>query len=1078
VKITNSNDINLLIIRVVFDITGTTPTILLENESLGDDLASCTFWFVVTSPTGTTIHEGSASVPDETGVWTNATIADAWPRPFNQIEWSGPPYVFQAFVKDGAGNVYAGDVQNAAICRPNGNLPTSKNTYGVASVLVQVKCEQGRIYFQDITNTSYKGLEGVIGSSLLRVNFPMDETGNVPDPFVGSNFSTALVPVTYSGKGYQFLVTSLYEYELSEHTFVRIKYLKSDTFGVWCNIDLMPLLCEYQKMIDSIENGSCSNAEAANQKLMLINPKFSMVVMGMFQPLLGIDVPALIEEIKLIGGFDCDCCNAATGIIPVNSSVIDGYNFSVVTTCGDVGGSFVPNGNNIQLLLNDKAYVFKMCDGSPSETSAFSINNSIAGCVKTYCLNVDVAQFAEDMLTVISTDAALVNLFNSIVLSAGEGNFQLIVDGGCIFSSSQSCDYTFSMNPIPASTTFAILAYIQTSDQLYNLNYAFNLSSLPALQTALNALGIGTFIVTDAGGQTVLITSTGNTNNILALAYKNPLLSIATMTKDCVGYTPLSANEVVQNIINYICDLDDTQVDTSQDYEICYIDPADSTQKTATVSSGVPLNTFITELLARGCDTINYIVSLGAVNCNAIKAAFPLSSNAMQANDVFLNTRAGACSQINPIEALYTMLTYGINNTDVMTAFCAMVAACSGGLPCSPYDYFYATIDAGSPAGSEIDLIVTFSHPDAVSNTIRYGRIDNTTTPTYITIPGILPGQSPYTISESPALENGQWRVYIKPVYADGRLCSESFFDTPACTGVNSFSASYNGTTIDITYNVQGSVPNVRVNISYPNGGSSSTIYTNGDVISITPPPNVYGTFFATMQPVCDEDTGFFGAATAQSAFVINPPNNSSITNNASFFQSAFQIFTISPNITQAGTQVLDIGDSVAFYLADGTYGSLYVQVDAAERDDMALSLVTGTGTYYGTPNGTNYFLFTGIPILNGATLVLTDDSSPSGDNYVLSASYNLSIDAVSGSGIPVLPPTGVNGTQSGVQTGMSGSYNVTLSGTVVVTTKLTASVNSVEVDCIAVPTAGVYALSITAAGGDDVRISVNSGAC
>lgn len=161
---------------------------------------------------------------------------------------------------------------------------------------------------------------------------------------------------------------------------------------------------------------------------------------------------------------------------------------------------------------------------------------------------------------------------------------------------------------------------------------------------------------------------------------------------------------------------------------------------------------------------------------------------------------------------------------------------------------------------ANIDLVVNFDHPAATSNTIRYARIDNTVSPSYVTIPGILPGANPYTI---PSVPNGQYRVGIKPVYPDGRLCSEVFFDTPACTGINSFSAAYDGAgNIDVTYTADGSLPSVRVNINYPNGGNASQIFTNGDVISMPIPPSLSGSYLVTMQPVCDVSTGFFGVAT------------------------------------------------------------------------------------------------------------------------------------------------------------------------------------------------------------------------
>jgi hypothetical protein len=59
-------------------------------------------------------------------------------------------------------------------------------------------------------------------------------------------------------------------------------------------------------------------------------------------------------------------------------------------------------------------------------------------------------------------------------------------------------------------------------------------------------------------------------------------------------------------------------------------------------------------------------------------------------------------------------------------------------------------------------------------------------------------------------------------------------------------------------------LPKIRVNISYPNGGSWSQIYVNDGLnITITPPPNVYGDFAITVSPVCNEETGFIGEPTA-----------------------------------------------------------------------------------------------------------------------------------------------------------------------------------------------------------------------
>lgn len=98
--------------------------------------------------------------------------------------------------------------------------------------------------------------------------------------------------------------------------------------------------------------------------------------------------------------------------------------------------------------------------------------------------------------------------------------------------------------------------------------------------------------------------------------------------------------------------------------------------------------------------------------------------------------------------------------------------------------------------------------------------------------------------------------------------------------------------------------------------------------------------------------------------------------------------------------------------------------------------------------------------------------------NYRLNAAAGLSIDSVTGTGVPALGSTGTNGTLTGHHTAMSGSYSVVISGTVGATTKLTMYLNGLADDCVAVPVAGTYPLSVTAIEDDLIIISIELGTC
>lgn len=622
--INGSPDLSQLLVNVIWDISGKQPIIYLQNLSQGANLDLVSYGFYVTSPSQTVIHDGNVSQPDIEGIWSNFTLYSAdpdpnlsppptnyiiapWPRPWNQIEWSGAPYMLTVIAKDSQGNTWELPISQD-ICRPAGNVPTATNTYGLGEVAITPDCNRGQLFAENFTNTSYRGLSGTQESSQFKVNYPDDETDTPPPPFVINNFATALVPITYDSQNYEYVYNGIFLYSFGGGSYVRIRYYRKRTFPVNCNIDLCPLVCEYTKLIEKAVTGNCANATETNQLLLQINGKMNLALMAKSQPLCGIDLPALIEEIKALAGWDCDCCSPS-GIQPFNSANIGDYNFQIISGGGDISGTVGVVGNNIQFTLYDKNYIFKICDDAP--TSAFSVTPSLAGFTKTYCLNVNMVTLATDILNTVATNANLVNLFNSIV-TIGSEDFMLIVDGSCIFQSSSSCNYTYGLANIPATTTFALLTSIKVGNVVNSINFSFNLANLPALQTYLNTLGYGTFVVTDLGSGNISIVSNTNTFDLGDLTYKIGSVSyIADFGKVCTGFLPKSANEVVQSIIYYLCGLDDNQLITSQDYTICYLTgnlegSPPSLINEVIVPAGTKLNIFLSTLLDRNCDTVSY----------------------------------------------------------------------------------------------------------------------------------------------------------------------------------------------------------------------------------------------------------------------------------------------------------------------------------------------------------------------------------------------------------------------------------------------------------------------------------------
>lgn len=702
-QIIGSPDITNLDAQVTWDISGLMPIISIVNLSLGSGLANMNWWFVATSPTDSPIHKGDADNIDVNGAWTSFQITDSWPKPNYTIEWSGAPYSITIFAKDSNGTI-SSITKTAFIKKPAGNKDNTRNTYGQANIYIKVLCERGRVLFEDHTSTSYRGIEGVRINALLTMSYPMDDTGTSVTPFRMSPFVNAMVPITFSSENYAFSAFNIYEYDFGDGVKIRIKYYQQRNFPVLCNLDLAELTGSILKLNDDFERGRCEDMQATQKKLTLINSKFSLAIAGKIEPLSDIPVTKLIEEIKQLGGFVCDCYRSS-GIIPNSSSIIDGYTFDVVHMGGDINGLITNDGPNVHIGLWDKSYVFAMYPGSPNSSNAYRIRNYNSTYNKTFYLDVDPIILAEEMGTNIKNNAYLVNLWSEIF--GNSATFNLVVDGGCIFQSTSTCNYNFVLNNIPASGTFAILSSVKVGSQARNLSFNFNLSNISGLQSYLNSLGIGSFTVTVPSpnlGNDIYIQTLANSNALDALTFKiSGNSNVADMAKDCTGYVPISANDVVQKIIYKICNLSDADIQTSQEFIISYID--EGVQKSLVVNEGASLTTVIQALLNSGNTSISHIISnsgAGAVSCDILKLLFKPNVSTPNSTDFIFTTKNGICSATSYLDVFNYVLEQGLTNATTKELFCNFVASCGQGLTCEPFNYIEPFVTAYNTACTSI----------------------------------------------------------------------------------------------------------------------------------------------------------------------------------------------------------------------------------------------------------------------------------------------------------------------------------------------------------------------------------------
>lgn len=385
----NSPDISTLDFSVLFNISGATPTIVLTNLSTGPDLPSCTWWYVVTSPSGTVFHQGSFSNPDATGNWTTLTLpANAWPQPFGQIEWSGVGYSVTLYVRDGANNTFS-LTYSATICRPSGNNAKTVGNFGTANVYVESRCDIARLYAEDRTNYTYQNEFGTPVSQEITLAFPADDEGNQPAPQTVTDLPNALFAIQYNGN-YSVIMNTVRDYAIGSNVTVRIRYKAYQEFKVQCNIDLCAIIGELNVYFQKINAECGTNIDAStNTKLLRLLTLTNQAMIAKQQPLCGIDVSKIVEEIMELGNFSCDCIIPGGGIN--GSSAIAQILVEPGDTCGDMTITVTQQAQVFKINAKDFTYLFELTPEAVAAGFTIGTATDANTCTKTVTIGFDGA---------------------------------------------------------------------------------------------------------------------------------------------------------------------------------------------------------------------------------------------------------------------------------------------------------------------------------------------------------------------------------------------------------------------------------------------------------------------------------------------------------------------------------------------------------------------------------------------------------------------------------------------------------------------------------------------------------------
>lgn len=744
------------------------PQIKITNLSTVVNAANLKWVFEVISPSGTPIHIGDFIAPDINSVpFAIYTVPEQIPMVFGQLEFSAiNSYSVKVYVQDSTTNIYS-EIKKGRICKPNGN--NGKNNFGYADVSVEAKCSSGKLLITDKTNVLYNSLTGTKVSTSVKLSYPKDDDGNQPADFL-SNQLPLLANILNGGDGYGLYAAHIYDYEVNPGFFVRIRYTYNNkSFPVWCNVDLCPLFCEYDKLLEIVSKNCDSDAKQENnKKLLLINAKIQKAVIGILQPLCGFDVPKIIEEIKEIGGFTCDCCRPQ-GISGIGSVIGSDFTLAVNKIGGDMELNWTSDGNgNYTLNYSDYSYVFNICEDSNS--TAFQLIPSTSGYVKRTCLKVSMLTLATEVLTEIQNNPSLISIINSIVTQTA---LSCSINSQGLFNT--TCNFVTQVNAAVALNTI----YSITINGVINLAPDNLLVTQDvAIATWLNSLSLGTFSVN--------YNSTTKLTTVISTVNTNAVSTIKTLTSGAaegVGpnyiFSSTCGNicSILQSIIDYLKNLNLLQIKIGDKVNVCSIN-ADGSVTTTEFLGQESAYQLAVALGSASCNASSYLASKG-LSPNNLKSQFSeytSTSVTPVAGDYFFMVVNGALVKM-PIEkasiGIFKLLS---SDSAVKDVYC-QGSLCTNVNACSPVTNLAIAAGDTSAFASWTSVVGAVGYKYSLDG-VNYSQIVSTS----LTIPGLT--------------ANTTYSLRIYPVYNNGNglpcLITQSFDTTDAgvlCIAPISFSA-------------------------------------------------------------------------------------------------------------------------------------------------------------------------------------------------------------------------------------------------------------------------------------------------
>lgn len=716
----NSSAITSFGFSASFNIFARTITFNLLPFTTGPNLANRPVSFSVQDQDGVTL----ASINFTTPQIPNAGTTTSWVLDLSSVNFA---FLFQTYaiigaIQDTDGTVYQTNTIYPKICQPT---DLADNGYVPGLFQIIPDCINNVLTVKEATALVYNSLQPSSVSKSGTLNYP---TGTIsPVSFTTTPFSNNVI---YTGQ-YNIQCTTVATYPIGNDVYVLASYITNNVFPVICANKMSSVVCCITKLQQTaIKNCNNSIGENARQQLSDISV---YVMNGLLKEISGQDSTFEVEYIRKF--LSCDCGSSSlsqTEFTPINPAVT-----SIVLN--GVGGTSIPSptttGNT--KTYNIASNVYQIVKGDTGDLAfTIQIDTSVSNTVK-YIITFNYDTMAGYILTAIQNDPTLLAQLNSLIQATGV-NLQGL-NGGCVIDLTKT---NYSLSQAITGSTLVTNIVINGSNFAAPSNLFAN--NPTAVASWLNGLTLGVFSATVTSG-ILTILSLNNTNAVLSLTFTTPNVTQLFQASNA------TLVQVLQAIINYLCNLTDLQIALANNLSLCTLDYNNNVVTTNYLATTTKQSSFNAAISNAICNICSRISTLTGLTCSKIQAIFSENPNANFDNgsDRYLSIVGGSCTNLTGRQQALAFINAVNSYSDVKTAFCAINCTTPGTCP------DVANINLAM-SGTNIGIYgLTWTSPNPMASqtvTVRY-RVHGSTTwivstnALLIQPNGNISGSSPYIIS-------------------------------------------------------------------------------------------------------------------------------------------------------------------------------------------------------------------------------------------------------------------------------------------------------------------------------------------